>query len=384
MGFVVTREDWPRIRLGKLKRLEIKDRYFDELMGVGLRKADEKTPLTDGDQKSISSEIGKKITETLSKEANVKRQVRLDDHLEIDLGLDSLGRAELMVALEKILKINIPDSLMAKIFTVKELILEIEKLTLKKELPVEEVLLIRTPSSLWGDILKTDPDKDIVEKIDLFPGCIAQIFTLLVFRMSGIIFKLVWQLKVLGIKNLPPNEAFILCPSHSSYLDGFLIAASVPRWLKKHMFFLGLRAYFEVPIIRNIVNLIRIIPIDPVARLINAMQASAYILRNGKTACIFPEGVRSIDGEIKEFKKGIGILAKELNIRLVPVYIKGSYESWPRTNRFPRPHPITIIFGRPQTIEELKKEGTRLGGKDDYEAITLGIRKEVMKLKGKM
>jgi long-chain acyl-CoA synthetase len=384
MGFVVTSEDLPRTRLGKLKRFEIKDRYLDELMGVGLRKIGEEAPLTDEDLKILSSRIGKKITETLNKEANLKKQIRLDDHLEIDLGFDSLGRAELMVALEKILKIDIPDFLMAKIFTVKELILEIEKLTLKKGLRGEEVLPIRIPLSLWSDILKADPAKDIIEKIDLSPGWIAQIFILLVSGILYIIFKIIWQLKVFGIKNLSSDEAFILCPNHGSYLDGFLIAASLPGWLKKHMFFLGFRIYFEVPIIRNIVKLIKIIPIDPAARLVDAMQACAYILRNGKTACIFPEGARSIDGEIKEFKKGIGILAKELNIRLVPVYISGSYESWPRTNRFPIPHPVKIVFGRPQTIEEVKKEGKRQGAKDDYESIALGIRQEVVRLKEKI
>jgi len=384
MGFIVTSEDLPCTRLGKLKRFEIKNRYLDELMGVGLRKTTEEIPLTGEDLKILSSELAKTITEILSKEANLKRQVRLNDHLEIDLGLDSLGRAELMVALEKILKINIPDSLMAKIFIVRELVLEIEKLVLKKELRGEEVLPIQTPSSLWSDILKTDPTKDIIEKMDLFPGWIAQIFTLLTCGTLYIIFKLIWQLRVFGIKNLPLNEAFILCPNHGGYLDGFLIVASLPRWLKKHIFFLGFRAYFEVPIIRNIVKLLRIIPINPGAQLIDAMQACAYILRNGKTACIFPEGARSIDGEIKEFKKGIGILAKELNIRLVPVYISGSYKSWPRTNRFPRPYPITIVFGRPHNVEELKKEGERQGAKDDYEAIALGIREEVRRLKEKI
>jgi len=381
MGFVVTSEDLPQTRLGKLKRFEIRNRYLDELMGVGLRKIDEEISLSDEDLKILSSRIAKKIIKTLSKETDLERQIRLDDHLEIDLGLDSLGRAELMVALEKILKIDTPDSIMVKIFTVRELILEIEKLILKKGPRTEKAAAIQTRLSLWSDILKVNPAKDILEKIDLFPGWIAWLFTLLVSGVLYITFKLIWQVKVFGIKNLPPNETFILCPNHGSYLDGFLIAASLPRGLEKHMFFLGYRAYFEVPIIRNIVKLIRIIPLDPGAQLINALQACAYILRNGKTACIFPEGARSIDGEIKEFKKGVGILAKELSIRLIPVYIKGSYESWPRTNRFPRPHPVTIVFGRPYKAEELKKEGLMLEAKDDYEAIALGIREEVVKLR---
>ena len=384
MGFIITSEDLPRTRLGKLKRFEIRDRCLDELMGVGLRKTEEEISLGEEDLKIISSEIGRKVIEFLTKEGKLKRQIRLDDHLEIDLGLDSLGRVEAVVAVEKILKIDIPESSMDKVFTVKEFILEIEKLILEKKAPGKEIFSAKIEASLWNDILKTRPGKDIIKKLDLSPGWMARVWTLLFSWLSYIIYKIIWQLRVLGVKNLPQDKAFILCPNHGSYLDAFLIAASLPAWLKKHMFFLGLRAYFEVPIIRNMVRSIRVIPIDSGTRLVDAMQGCAYILRNGKTACIFPEGIRSIDGEVKEFKKGVGILAKELNIQLVPVYIKGSYESWPRTNRFPRPHPIKIVFGRPHNTEELEKEGIRLGAKDDYEAIALGIREEVMRLKAQL
>ena len=114
-----------------------------------------------------------------------------------------------------------------------------------------------------------------------------------------------------------------------------------------------------------------------------SMQASSYVLKNDKILCIFPEGERTIDGNVQEFKKGAGILAKELNVPLVPVCINGAYESWPRTKRLPKPHPIKITFGKPFNFEELKKEGLGLGAKDDYGAVTLGIREEVIKLKGK-
>lgn len=384
MGFIVAMQDLSRTRLGKLKRFKIKDRYLDELMGMGSGKADEEASLIEEDIKILSLEHGKKIIDALGKEAKLERQIRLDDHLEIDLGFDSLGRVELMVALENILNIDIPDSLMAKIFTVRELILEIEKLISEKGLQVEKPLPIQTQSSLWGEILNTSPAEDIVKKVDLFPNWIARACMLLICLMLYIMFKLIWQLKVSGIKNLPRDEAFILCPNHSSYLDGFLMAASLPGWLKKHTFFIGLKAYFEVPIIRNMVRLIRVIPLDPAGRLVDVMQACAYTLRQGKVVCIFPESGRSIDGEVKEFKKGVGILAKELNIRLVPVYISGSYESWPRTNRFPRPRHIKIVFGRPHNAEELKKQGLRPDVKDDYEAVSLGIREEVMRLKAEI
>ncbi len=73
-----------------------------------------------------------------------------------------------------------------------------------------------------------------------------------------------------------------------------------------------------------------------------------------KILCFFPEGQRSITGELNEFKKGIGILIKELNMRVVPVYIEGAFEIWPRGQKFPRLGLIKVKYGpviEPKTLE---------------------------------
>ena len=138
---------------------------------------------------------------------------------------------------------------------------------------------------------------------------------------------------------------------------------------------------FERPVIRYFVKLLKIIPVNQVVQLVDAMQVSAYVLRNGKALAFFPAGARSIDGTVQEFKKGVGILAKELNLQLVPVYINGSFEAWPRGRRFPRPHKITVTFGKALKAKDLKQQGMKLGAKDDYQAISLAIREAVIKLK---
>ncbi|MFH1338893.1 MAG: lysophospholipid acyltransferase family protein, partial [Candidatus Omnitrophota bacterium] len=120
------------------------------------------------------------------------------------------------------------------------------------------------------------------------------------------------------------------------------------------------------------VKIARLISIDPVTHLTEALQASRFVLEHNKLICVFPEGVRSVDTRIQEFKKGIGILAKELNIPLIPVYIKGSHHTWPRTKRFPRLCPLKIIFGKPVFWQDLG---------NDYETVARGLRQEVLKLK---
>ena len=379
-GFIIVKESIPRTRLGKIIRYEVKKKYLDELKGIKSKVVQEEIPATDEDIKLLSSDVGKKIIEALSKHAKLERQIVLADHLELDLGIDSLGRVELTMALEQALNNHIPEDVLAKASTVKELILEIEALAPGGETQGGPAGQIKIQTS-WNEILNKEPAKEMIKKLYIAPGHMALLGMMLFTGMLHFLFKMIWRLKIFGTENIPVKGKCILCVNHASYLDGFIVAASVPANLRKSLYLVGFEAFFEHFPIRNIIKYIRVIPIDPGMHFVEAMQASSYVLKNNKIVCIFPEGERTIDGEIKEFKKGVGILAKELSVSLVPVYIEGSYESWPRTNRFPRLHPIRITFGKPFDFEGLKNEGFKLGAKDDYEAIAFGIREEVVKLK---
>lgn len=384
MGFLVTTESFPRTRLGKLKRYEIKKKYRDALMGKGTEEAFAEVSLTDQDRQFLSSEVGKKVVQTVKKRTKVKRDILPDDHLELNLGIDSLGRTELMVALESAFKIHLPDSFLSKVFTVREIITEVEKLLLDEGRQEKEGVEVHSQEDLWGHFLQHKPSEDILHKITLFPTPTARTLTFLGCCLMRLFFKIFWRLKVYGRENIPKKGPFILCPNHGSYLDGFLLVASVPLGMSNDMHILGLRFYFGSSALRNVARFIHVIPMDIAERLVSSMQACSYILKHDKAMCVFPEGGRTIDGEVKEFKKGVGILAKELDVPLVPVYIKGSYEAWPRTERFPRMRPVRIIFGKPSGPRELKEKGSSQETGDDYEAIASGVREEVIELKDRI
>ena len=192
---------------------------------------------------------------------------------------------------------------------------------------------------------------------------------------------MVFDLKVYGRERLK-DQGYIFCPNHASFLDGFILAYAVPGPLRHRLFSLGYSGYFDVPVIRDLLKLIRVIPVDSARNVVAAMQVSSYILRNGQILSIFPEGFRSPSGEVGQFKKGVAILARELEVKLVPVYIQGSYEAWPPGVILPRPHPIRVIFGRQHSWQELKARGLEIDpDASDYDAIRLGLREEVLRLK---
>jgi 1-acyl-sn-glycerol-3-phosphate acyltransferase len=101
-------------------------------------------------------------------------------------------------------------------------------------------------------------------------------------------------------------------------------------------------------------RIVRNIPIDQNRQLEKAMQAAAEGLRRDMVLVIFPEGGRSIDGDLKEFRKGAGILAQHLGSPIVPVGLWGTYEMWKRGGKLSR-HPVGVAIGEP--LQPAESEG---------------------------
>src|SRR5690606_1926735 len=80
----------------------------------------------------------------------------------------------------------------------------------------------------------------------------------------------------------------------------------------------------------------RVIPVDRAGDVLQALQAGAQVLRNGNILYLHPEGTRSANGRIQTLKNGVAILACELRVPVVPVYIKGTYDVYPRGHKLPR------------------------------------------------
>lgn len=79
----------------------------------------------------------------------------------------------------------------------------------------------------------------------------------------------------------------------------------------------------------------------------DSIQKMAAILQNKQNIIIFPEGTRTIDGQLGTFKKTFAILSKELNCPVVPIAIQGAYQSFKRGKVLPKPTPITIDIMQP-------------------------------------
>lgn len=381
MGFSITLEKLPRTLLGKIKRFAVKEIYTPGILQEEEYAAPHKE-LSQEELTIMEWESSKKIIEYFQAKAGVKKKISLNDLLELDLGIDSLGRVELASALEEIFKIKVDYEIVGNAFTVKELITGIESLLKEeKEILAVDEKEITSESEYWKKMIQILPQEEDLKNIDLHPDFGARLFTFIFAHMLYILFKIFYNLKVEGKRNIPGEGPYILYVNHTSYFDGVLIAAALPFPLHLDTFFLGLRVYFDFPILRSLVKAGRIIPLDFCLRPLEAIRSCYYVLQHKKNLCIFPEGMRSLNGTINEFKRGFGILAKESKTKLVPVFLEGAYLAWPRTSKFPKRHPIMVRFGKPLNSEEVEAKGYISGAQDSYSAFLIGARNALISLK---
>jgi long-chain acyl-CoA synthetase len=175
------------------------------------------------------------------------------------------------------------------------------------------------------------------------------------------------------LENLPSRSPFIICPNHVSYLDPFLLCAVLPFRIIRDFFILGYTDYFEAPLTRWLSSTVNIVPVDPNANLTRAMRIAAVGLRRDRILLVFPEGERSISGELTSFKKGAAILSIELGVPLVPVGIRGTFQAWPRGGRL-RAHPVDINIGEPIDPSGFEEAD------DPYTSINDELRRSVARL----
>jgi len=386
IGFTVTLEELPLTTLGKLNRNEIR-RIYEPRVKAGKEGS---LPVigkpSDEDLLLVGSVVAQRILLCLKKLSDIRRPIIPEDSLELDLGIDSLGRIELTSSLKSAFSADLKVETISLAFSVKDLIIGItDALRGAKDLPHEDHGGLEG-EDYWKEHLGILPKEETMQMLELTTGYFAWLFRFVLTAIDCLFFKIFFNIKAEGAQHVPKEGAYILYGNHTSFLDGPAIGACLPRRPVFQIFYFVFGPYFFRPftrnrLLRNLVKMGRFIPFDFSTHFLEALRSCYYVLNHGKGLCFFPEGLRSASGEIGEFKKGFGVLAKVTGAMLVPVAITGAHEAWSSTSKYPKRHSIRVRFGKPFLPQDLEKEGLTMGTKDPYEAICLAARKALMELK---
>jgi len=344
-AYEIWQEDLPRTTTRKLKRFEIeKGVRANQARGGASGDAEiaSQKPLSAQDTAWLEQPDVQRALKIIGEHApRASESLRPTDSLELDLGLDSMQRVELLVALEEELGGDVEESQLAEIYTVRDLV----NAALERAASGTSVAA-HAHFARWKAVLREDPtDAEVLDLAKRHP--VVDAFCYFVSRVAQIIAVDRFQLKYHGIEKLPKEGAYILSSNHQSYLDPLVLAAVVPRNVFVSLFAVGTSEIFGSGIMRRLARALRVVVVDPDANLVPAMRAGGYGLRNGRSLILYPEGERSIDGTPRIFKKGAAILSIHMQVPIVPIAIDGFHDAWPRGKRFQKFTPLKMIFGDP-------------------------------------
>ena len=256
-------------------------------------------------------------------------QIRLNSNLGAELGLDSMARVELLLLLESRLQRSIPDELIAKIQTVGD--------------------VTETVKALQSEATPPPIDEEISAHIEQSESSHLSTTLAGLFRFSvWAIYRYYFSIKCSGLENLPREQPYIIAANHSSHLDT-LAVMTVLGDESKRLRVLAAKDYWFSTRFKSWFSgeLLKFVPFDRHANFLQGLRISQEVLKQNECLLIYPEGTRSVTGELQPFKPGLGLLAYESGSPIIPAYIDGTYHALPKGKNLPRKSRIQVIFGKP-------------------------------------
>jgi long-chain acyl-CoA synthetase len=370
-GYEIWQDALPRTTTRKLKRFEIERRVRES--GAKREASAEMSPSRPLNAEDAAwldqAEVQRALKIVREFSTSDREAIGPGDNLELDLGLDSMQRVELLVALEQELGGDVEESRLSEIYNVRDLVQAV-----RESAASGRTTTAHSRFAGWKAVFEEETkDAEVVDLVR--PRPVAEVLWFGLSRLLRLFADDRFQLRVSGLEKLPTRGPYIISSNHQSYLDPAILGSVLPWRVFRNTFSVGTSEIFGSGLMRRLARWLRVVVVDPDANLVPAMRAGAFGLRHGRVLMLYPEGERSIDGTPRIFKKGAAILAIHMRAPIVPVAIDGFYEAWPRGKAFQKFAPLRIAFGDPITPPPESE-----ASEPAYERLTSELKEQVMEM----
>lgn len=334
-------EDLPKTSTRKVKKHELKKRL------ERLKENSTTAPAEGGEALNLKNALELAIANGISEITKVEpANIRLEHSLSKDLGLDSLTFVELVGEVEKKFNARIEGVDFSAIVTVKDLVSALQFTSMDK-----------TGASIFNKVFFADFRP--IENQGFIWAVVRGAFN----RLVRVLLRYRYDIEVEGVENLEGDGPFIFTPNHSSHFDLLSIAGSIPARMIHRTFAVAAKDYFFNGTLKSLGAraFVNAIPFDRKGRVNESMQACREAIDQGNSLVIFPEGTRSPNGSVQEFKSGVGqLLAGHPEVKAVPVYIEGAYQIMPKGASLPGSGKLRVRYGRPISFRDMSSEAESL------------------------
>jgi long-chain acyl-CoA synthetase len=292
MQFTLVKTELPRTKLSKLQRFKL-----EELIQDTENKKSKSEDPDSAEYLAVKSFI----------ESQVDMDISPDDHLVFDIAMDSLGKMSLIDFIEQTFGIKIDEEQLLKFPSIAKI----------AEYIGANKLFHKEQSETWSDNLKDNAPVELPKSSFLL--------RLIVSAVRGF-FSIFFKYEVVGLENIPTGPCFI-APNHQTKLDAFLVLSCLDKETLNETYSYAKKDHVKSGIRQALARHTNIIVMDLTKELKESIHKMAEVVKLGKKILIFPEGTRTTNGQLGDFKKTYAILSTELNIPIVPVAISGAFEA---------------------------------------------------------
>lgn len=178
------------------------------------------------------------------------------------------------------------------------------------------------------------------------------------YFLAWLVSRVLFRFRVIHRERIIREGAVIFAMNHESYLDPPLAGISTGR----AVFFLARKTLLDVPLLGWLLPKLNVVPVDQEGNDRSALKALLRILKAGRATVVFPEGARTLDGNLQPALPGLGFVIAKTLAPVVPMRIFGAREALPRGGGRVRLHRITIVVGEPLrfTATDLEPAGKEL------------------------
>jgi len=183
------------------------------------------------------------------------------------------------------------------------------------------------------------------------------------YHLSRLIGRLCFRLRIMHRERMIQTGPVILAMNHQSYLDPPLAGIACDRAI----YFLARRTLMDLPLFRWLLPKLNVIPVNQEGIDRSALKALIRVLKSGNGALVFPEGARTLDGNVQPAQPGVGLVIAKTLAPVVPMRIFGAHQALPRGGAGLHFVPITIVVGEPIFFTPVELESP---AKNRYEQIS--------------
>ncbi len=185
-----------------------------------------------------------------------------------------------------------------------------------------------------------------------------------------------------GRSNIPAHTNFIVAANHSSHLDMGLTKMALGEAGKDMVVLAAADYFFDTKYKRAVMeNFTNLVPMERTGSLRQSLRHASSFLGRGYNALIFPEGTRSVTGEMADFKPVIGYLALHARVGILPVYLHGTHDAMPKGSNVIKNRKVGARIGRYLEIADLEEMTKGLPRAEAYRLIAALVKHEVENLR---